>query len=126
MIGRAGRTHRAPRTTRSRRARTPQGAPTHADSTRVRRRSAAVVAMSSSRPVESVGADDWNAHSLGAGTSPAGTDVASLSSLEDGGGGAHNARSPQLAPAVRWPVTQTRLLAVLFTDVVGSTTWRAS
>ena len=51
----------------------------------------AVVAMTSSRPVESVRADDWNAHSLGADTSPAGTDVASLPLRGDGGGGVHNA-----------------------------------
>ncbi len=38
---------------------------------------AAGAAMTSSRPVESVRAEDWNAHSLGADTSPAGTDVAS-------------------------------------------------
>ena len=52
---------------------------------------AAVVAMTSSRPVESVRANDWNAHSLGADTSPAGTDVASLPLLGDGGGGVHDA-----------------------------------
>ena len=50
---------------------------------------AAVVTMTSSRPVESVRADDWNAHSLGADTSPAGIDVASLPLLGDGGGGVH-------------------------------------
>jgi hypothetical protein len=64
---------------------------------------AVVVVTTSPRPVELVRADHWNAHPLGADTSPAGTNVASLPLLGDGGGGVHNARHHSWSPSYDGP-----------------------